>query len=80
MMSIGEYCARVLRLRLVIPDLESDYNDDEGLTLSWNNNSRDRVVFTGEPSIIEAAEAMAKVQLQAAVLAFDQPVVFARFK
>lgn len=76
--SIAEYCARVHRLRLVLPDLESSFNPDEGLTLSWRQDGR-HCVLTGEPSIVEKLEVIARTKLITAANAFDQPVSYSPF-
>lgn len=60
--SIAEYCARVRRLRLVLPDLESRYNDDEGLTLSWKQDGK-HCALIGEPDIVEQLEVIALTKL-----------------
>lgn len=61
-MTIGEYCERVRRLRVALPDLESGFNDDEGLTLDASVGG-ERVVFIGEPAIVHRMEEVARAWL-----------------
>lgn len=58
-MKISEYQARVKKLRVALPDLEAEFNWDEGLTLVAHIGG-ERVVFTGEPEIIEQMEEAAR--------------------
>lgn len=79
--SIAEYAARVRRLRRAMPNLESGYNDDEGLTLVYTTGpDQRRVVLSGETSIIETAEFNVTLLLKAAAEELHLPATYTPFK
>jgi hypothetical protein len=79
MISIAEYANRVRRCRSVFPDLKSEYNDDEGLTLTWTHEGK-RFAQTGEPDIICTVESYALKILKESCARFERPVAYSPFR
>jgi hypothetical protein len=63
MMSIAEYRFRVQKLRVAIPELEAEFNAEEGLTLVATIGGQ-RYVYCGETDIVERMEDVARKWLQ----------------
>lgn len=79
--SISEYCARVRRLRLAVPDLEVGFHVDEGLSLIFRKGrDKQRVVYTGETDIVVAVEEDIKKMLEKAAAEMSDPVTYTPFK